>query len=149
MLIACPECEHRVSDRAPSCPSCGFPIAEEMAKLAAAQAAEQARASEVVVLLVREHVAEDLRAVIWGLSSWGQNPGSPEMKKQASREEGSTAEEEKEEEDEEEEEEEKVWAGPHEAVLLLPQASPGSGAGAQVGRSYVVEKSTLPVPGSR
>ena len=51
MLIACPECEHKVSDRAPTCPSCGFPIAEEMANRAAEEAAEQARAS-------RKHIGE-------------------------------------------------------------------------------------------
>jgi uncharacterized membrane protein YvbJ len=26
-LIPCPECAHQVSDKAPSCPSCGYPIA--------------------------------------------------------------------------------------------------------------------------
>lgn len=31
MLINCPECDQKVSDRAPACPGCGFPIAEETA----------------------------------------------------------------------------------------------------------------------
>jgi len=26
-LISCPECSHRVSDKAPACPSCGYPVA--------------------------------------------------------------------------------------------------------------------------
>lgn len=26
-LIACPECKHQVSDKAPACPQCGAPIA--------------------------------------------------------------------------------------------------------------------------
>lgn len=28
-LKPCPECGHEVSDRAPACPSCGFPLAED------------------------------------------------------------------------------------------------------------------------
>lgn len=35
MLIPCPECERSVSDRAPTCPGCGFPIAAHVAELAA------------------------------------------------------------------------------------------------------------------
>ena len=30
MLVTCPDCERQVSDRAPACPGCGFPIAEHM-----------------------------------------------------------------------------------------------------------------------
>lgn len=30
MLIGCPECEKKVSDRAKACPDCGFPIAEHV-----------------------------------------------------------------------------------------------------------------------
>jgi len=45
MLIACPECAHEVSDRAPACPKCGFPIAEHMAELRGQQAAEAERQS--------------------------------------------------------------------------------------------------------
>jgi hypothetical protein len=41
MLISCPECERRVSDRAKACPDCGFPVAEELA--AAREAEELAR----------------------------------------------------------------------------------------------------------
>lgn len=43
MLIACPECAHQVSDRAPTCPQCGFPIAEHLAELRAQQAAATER----------------------------------------------------------------------------------------------------------
>lgn len=43
MLIACPECAHEVSDRAPACPKCGFPIAEHMAEQRAQQAAVDER----------------------------------------------------------------------------------------------------------
>jgi hypothetical protein len=43
MLIACPECAHDVSDRAPACPKCGFPIAEHMAELWAQAAAATER----------------------------------------------------------------------------------------------------------
>lgn len=35
MLIECPECERRVSDRAKACPDCGFPVAEETEAAAA------------------------------------------------------------------------------------------------------------------
>lgn len=31
MLLDCPECGHRVSDRAAACPQCGFPVAAEVA----------------------------------------------------------------------------------------------------------------------
>lgn len=31
-LIKCPECGHEISDRAESCPHCGFPIREELEK---------------------------------------------------------------------------------------------------------------------
>ena len=51
MLINCPECDHQVSDRAPTCPSCGFPIAEDAAAKAAEEAAIKARAT-------REHAGE-------------------------------------------------------------------------------------------
>lgn len=30
MLITCPECEKQISDRATSCPGCGFPIADHL-----------------------------------------------------------------------------------------------------------------------
>lgn len=43
MLIACPECERKVSDRAAACPDCAFPIAEHVAEQRAAQQAEQER----------------------------------------------------------------------------------------------------------
>ncbi len=31
-LIPCPECDKKVSDRARSCPQCGFPVAEEIGR---------------------------------------------------------------------------------------------------------------------
>ena len=43
MLVDCPECEHRVSDRAAACPQCGFPIAEEIAAAREREAAEADR----------------------------------------------------------------------------------------------------------
>jgi hypothetical protein len=43
MLIACPECVHEVSDRAPACPRCGFPIATHVAEQRAAEAATTER----------------------------------------------------------------------------------------------------------
>lgn len=51
MLIPCPECERKVSDRAAACPECGFPIREWLAERDAASRREQARAS-------RERVGE-------------------------------------------------------------------------------------------
>lgn len=39
MLIACPECAHEVSDRAPACPKCGFPVSVHVAEQQARQAA--------------------------------------------------------------------------------------------------------------
>ena len=51
MLIDCPECSKRVSDRAASCPDCGFPIAEE---LAATRAAAELAAERTTRKLVGE-----------------------------------------------------------------------------------------------
>jgi len=45
MLIACPECEKQVSDRAPACNGCGFPVAEHLAEVAQAARIAKARAS--------------------------------------------------------------------------------------------------------
>jgi hypothetical protein len=42
MLIPCPECERKVSDRAKACPECGFPVAEHVAEQRA-EAERQAR----------------------------------------------------------------------------------------------------------
>ncbi|MCA9577113.1 MAG: hypothetical protein KC668_16835 [Myxococcales bacterium] len=39
MLISCPECERKVSDRAVACPDCAFPIAEELREVRAREAA--------------------------------------------------------------------------------------------------------------
>lgn len=47
MLIGCPECEKKVSDRAKSCPDCGFPIAEHVAEQRDLDVAEQDRTSRV------------------------------------------------------------------------------------------------------
>ena len=43
MLIPCPECERKVSDRAAACPECGFPIREWLAERAELERREQAR----------------------------------------------------------------------------------------------------------
>ncbi|MEM9188504.1 MAG: zinc-ribbon domain-containing protein [Myxococcota bacterium] len=45
MLISCPECGRKVSDRAKACPDCGFPVAEWVSEQTAAKAAEVARAT--------------------------------------------------------------------------------------------------------
>lgn len=45
MLVACPECEHQVSDRARACPGCGFPIAEHVQHLAEQDARARDRAT--------------------------------------------------------------------------------------------------------
>jgi hypothetical protein len=51
MLIPCPECERKVSDRAKACPECGFPVSDWVAERAAAERLAAARAS-------RERVGE-------------------------------------------------------------------------------------------
>ncbi|KIG18406.1 hypothetical protein DB30_00691 [Enhygromyxa salina] len=51
MLISCPECERKVSDRAKACPDCGFPVAEHVAEQAAA-------AERAARLASRERVGE-------------------------------------------------------------------------------------------
>lgn len=43
MLIPCPECGTKVSDRAKACINCGFPVAEHVAEQNAAREAEQDR----------------------------------------------------------------------------------------------------------
>lgn len=45
MLVACPECERRVSDRAVACPECGFPVAEHFAAERENASASEARKS--------------------------------------------------------------------------------------------------------
>ena len=45
MLIPCPECGTKVSDRAAACVSCGFPISEHVAQQRAAEEAERERTS--------------------------------------------------------------------------------------------------------
>lgn len=51
MLISCPECERKVSDRAKACPDCGFPVAEHFA--------EQTREAERLARLAsRERIGE-------------------------------------------------------------------------------------------
>lgn len=47
MLIDCPECGRRVSDRAVVCPDCAFPIAEEIRAARAREEAELERTSRV------------------------------------------------------------------------------------------------------
>jgi hypothetical protein len=49
MLVSCPECAREISDRAKTCPACGFPIAEE---IAARQAAKLGDRGE------RKHIGE-------------------------------------------------------------------------------------------
>ncbi len=51
MLLPCPECEHKVSDRAKACPECGFPISEWIAEQRENERREAARRS-------REQVGE-------------------------------------------------------------------------------------------
>ena len=43
-LIDCPECGAKVSDSAPACPKCGFPIASHFGKMASAAQPEAAAA---------------------------------------------------------------------------------------------------------
>jgi hypothetical protein len=51
MLVACPECERRVSDRAAACPDCGFPVSEHFA-------AERAKAAVVEARKTRREIGE-------------------------------------------------------------------------------------------
>ena len=46
-LIDCPECGDRVSDSAPACPKCGFPIAANIAKTSASEPSETSAAPSV------------------------------------------------------------------------------------------------------
>ena len=45
MLIPCPECERKVSDRAKACPDCGFPVSEWVAEQAQAEVRARSRSS--------------------------------------------------------------------------------------------------------
>lgn len=49
MLVTCPECAREISDRAQTCPGCGFPIAEELAARASARSSDREH---------RKHVGE-------------------------------------------------------------------------------------------
>lgn len=45
VLVECPECEQRVSDRAAACPQCGFPVAAEWEARREREAVEADRSS--------------------------------------------------------------------------------------------------------
>jgi len=45
-LIDCPECGAKISERAPTCPQCGFPIATESSDLSTASAEPMAEAKD-------------------------------------------------------------------------------------------------------
>ncbi|GEM_PF-1486181 len=52
MLISCPDCERKVSDRAKACPDCGLPVSEWVAEQTAARELEHARSTREEVGLV-------------------------------------------------------------------------------------------------
>jgi uncharacterized membrane protein YvbJ len=45
-LISCPDCGRDVSDRAPYCPGCGYPISEYVQRMADVRKERQARLAE-------------------------------------------------------------------------------------------------------
>jgi len=49
MLVTCPECGQKVSDRARACPGCGFPIAEHIAEQALVDALATCRTTRAVL----------------------------------------------------------------------------------------------------
>jgi zinc ribbon protein len=49
MLVSCPECAREISDRAKTCPGCGFPIADEIAAREAAKVGDRGE---------RKHIGE-------------------------------------------------------------------------------------------
>lgn len=49
MLVACPDCDQKVSERAKACPQCGFPIAEHMAEIAREAATQRERTTRTEV----------------------------------------------------------------------------------------------------
>jgi hypothetical protein len=49
MLVTCPDCGQKVSDRARACPGCGFPIAEHLAEQVLADALATCRTSRTVL----------------------------------------------------------------------------------------------------
>jgi hypothetical protein len=51
MLVTCPDCSREISDRARTCPGCGFPIAEHLAEVAQQRVLAEDRSA-------REHVGE-------------------------------------------------------------------------------------------
>jgi len=67
-LIPCPECDKQVSDRARSCPHCGFPVAEEIGRLLAEVTGIES------VRSVRQRLAANK------LRSWGERYTESESK---------------------------------------------------------------------
>lgn len=51
-LIKCPDCEREVSDRAPSCPNCGAPIAAAEPVLTTQQTAKRFKGAEAIGAVV-------------------------------------------------------------------------------------------------
>lgn len=45
-LIACPECDRTISDLAPHCPGCGYPVREYVQRLADQRKERQVRLTE-------------------------------------------------------------------------------------------------------
>lgn len=68
-LIACPECDHQVSDLAVACPHCGFPVAAAI-RHTVAELTDEVHAKSAR----QQHAAQKLR-------TWGQRY-KPEFRKQ-------------------------------------------------------------------
>ena len=69
-LIDCPECGKSISDRAPACPGCGFPVAQAQGRPTDHQAAlpgEQWAGGDVALKGIKDAVA--LFNVVWGANA--------------------------------------------------------------------------------
>jgi len=75
MLIPCPECERKVSDRAKACPDCGFPVSEWIADKAREERLVRSRASRARVGEVDCPACEAR-----GFRSWTEKDESGELR---------------------------------------------------------------------
>ena len=69
-LIDCPECGKSISDRAPACPGCGFPVAQAQGRPTHHQAAlpgEQWAGGDVALKGIKDTVA--LFNIVWGANA--------------------------------------------------------------------------------
>ena len=71
-LVKCPECSHDVSDQAPTCPSCGFPLKLEVREPEFRAYRKRVLTGTLILCIVGWAVGIALKMpAVWGLSIAG------------------------------------------------------------------------------